>query len=80
MLFSILQAEEIRQGVEEVNLFEDVSQEGHQAEEDLQVVEDLQAEEDIPSRATSIIGTTTIFRLFHRQRTTNIYRRSNKGR
>jgi hypothetical protein len=42
MLFSILKAEEIRQGVEEVNLFEDVSQEGHQ------VVEDLQAEEDIP--------------------------------
>jgi hypothetical protein len=48
MLFSILQAEEIRQGVEEVNLFEDVNQEGHQAEEDLQVVEDLQAEEEIP--------------------------------
>jgi hypothetical protein len=54
MLFSILKAEEIRQEVEEVNLFEDVSQEGHQAVEDLQaeedpqVVEDLQAEEDIP--------------------------------
>jgi hypothetical protein len=41
MLSSTLQAEEIHQGVEEVNLFEDVSQEGHQAEEDLQVEEDL---------------------------------------
>jgi hypothetical protein len=47
MLFSIPQAEEIRQGVEEVNLFEDINQEGHQAEEDLQVVEDLQEEEDL---------------------------------
>jgi hypothetical protein len=37
MLFSILKAEDIRQGVEEVNLFEDASQEGHQAEEDLHV-------------------------------------------
>jgi hypothetical protein len=49
MLFSILQAEEIRQGVEEVNLLEDVNQEGHQVVEDLQAEEeDLQAEEDIP--------------------------------
>jgi hypothetical protein len=48
MLSSTLQAEEIHQGVEEVNLFEDVNQEGQQVVEDLQTEEYLQVEEDIP--------------------------------
>jgi hypothetical protein len=86
MLFSILKAEEIRQGVEEVNLFEDASQEGHQAEEDLRQRRTFRwwrtskQRRTSPSRTTNIIGTTTIFRSFHRQRTTNVYRRSDKGR
>jgi hypothetical protein len=42
MLFSILQAEETLQEVEEASLLEDINQEVHQ------VVEDRQAEEDIP--------------------------------